>query len=251
MVGRGRGAELGAAVGADVLGATYSPREQQVHASRLVEALRRAAGNRGAELREGTQVTGLVRDGDRVAGVRTESEEIAVDTVVVATGAWGTVAGQWLGFDIPTTPIRGQVVYVNPLAQPLRHIVMRHDAYAVPRADGTTLVGCTREHAGFAQHVTVGGVAKVLTGIQGLVPSLADATINHTRAGLRPGIADHIPALGPVPGADNVILAVGHDRSGVLLTPITAKKIATTVLEGPSKADLGPFAAERLARADA
>ena len=230
----------------DLRGGTISCNESQVNPPRLVEALRRAALKLGARFREHTPAIGLVRDGGRVRGVETPGEAIACDKVVLAAGAWSCFSSDWLGFEIPTYPVRGQVIIVNGLDRPLEHIVMRGDSYAVPRTDGTTLVGCTREEAGFAQHATVAGVASVLTAIQNLIPSMAMATINHTRAGLRPGIAGGLPALGPAPGMEDVVLAAGHNRSGVLLAPVTAEKIARVITEGPELADLGPFNAERL-----
>ena len=90
-------------------------------------------------------------------------------------------------------------------------------------------------------------MASILTRIQDLIPAVGETTVNHTRAGLRPGIVDHVPALGPLPGVDNVTFAVGHDRSGILLTPITAKMIASSILDGA--ADFGAFAASRFAEA--
>lgn len=230
----------------DLRGATISCDESQVNPPRLVEALRRAALNLGARFREHTPAIGLVSHGGRVRGVKAPGEAIACDKVVLASGAWSCFSSDWLGFEIPTYPVRGQVVIVDGLDRPLRHIVMRDDSYAVPRMDGTTLVGCTREEAGFAQHATVAGVTSVLTAIQDLIPSMAKATINHTRAGLRPGIAGGLPALGPAPGMEDVILAAGHNRSGVLLAPVTAAKIACVITQGPEQADLGPFNANRL-----
>ena len=40
-------------------------------------------------------------------------------------------------------------------------------------------------------------------------------------AGLRPGSPDGLPFLGPVPGLANLLVAAGHFRAGILLSPIT------------------------------
>ncbi len=233
-------------LGPAIRGATWSPNEPQLNPSRCVEALRRAALAHGAELREQTPVIGLVRNGARVTGVRTPAETISAGAIVIAAGSWSAIAGGWLGLYVPVVPVRGQVVYVNPLTQPLRHTVMRHDSYAVPKGDGATLVGTTRERAGFDQRVTAGGVAAILTRIQELVPSMAEATINHTRAGLRPASEDDLPILGPVPGMDNVVLATGHGRSGILLTPVTVRLLAPVILDHRGEAELGACSAARL-----
>ncbi len=229
-------------------GATFSPGESQLNPSRYVEALRRAAIARGASFKEQTPVVGLQRNGSRASGIRTATETITAGLVVLAMGSWSRNTADWLGLDVPIQPVRGQVVYVNKLARPLQHTVTRAGSYAVPKGDGTTLVGTTREMAGFDQRVTVGGVASILTRIQDLVPSIAETSINHTRAGLRPASADDLLMLGPVPTVEGVLLATGHGRSGILLAPVTAHMLADLITKGPDAVDLGPHSASRLER---
>ena len=232
-----------------IRGASYSPDEPQLNPARLVETLRRAAIARGATVLEHTSATGLERRGSTVTGVRTTTGTILCGTVVIASGAWAGLAGEWLGFDMPVGPVRGQVAYVNKMARPLRHTVMHAEAYAVPKGDGTTLVGTTLEpDAGFAQETTVQGVAAFLTGIQRLVPSIGGTSINHTRAGLRPGTHDGLPILGPAPGMKNAVLAAGHYRSGILLSAITARMIGDCIVKGAATVDFGQCAASRLER---
>ena len=63
---------------------------------------------------------------------------------------------------------------------------------------------------------------KILSNAIELAPGLADARIEETWAGLRPDSLDHLPILGPT-DLDGLLVATGHFRSGVLLTPITAR----------------------------
>jgi glycine oxidase len=49
-----------------------------------------------------------------------------------------------------------------------------------------------------------------------------------TIAGLRPGTPDNLPIVGR--GAvDGLVLATGHFRNGILLTPLTADAVAATL----------------------
>ncbi|HET8845171.1 MAG TPA: FAD-binding oxidoreductase, partial [Ktedonobacteraceae bacterium] len=66
-----------------------------------------------------------------------------------------------------------------------------------------------------------------------------------TWAGLRPGTPDRRPILGPVPGWENVSLAVGHNSVGVLLSPLTGKAIAELVSAGHTTEIIRPFSLER------
>ena len=71
--------------------------------------------------------------------------------------------------------------------------------------------------------------------------------MEETWAGLRPDSPDHLPILGPtdLPG---LIVATGHFRSGVLLTPITAKLVREWLTTGSVSADWERFSPLRFAR---
>jgi glycine oxidase len=86
------------------------------------------------------------------------------------------------------------------------------------------VVGSTLENAGYEKRVTSGGVEKILSAANEMVPGLANAEIIETWCGLRPGTPDQLPILGPA-DIDGLVFATGHYRNGILLAPITAKLI--------------------------
>jgi glycine oxidase len=92
----------------------------------------------------------------------------------------------------------------------------------VPRNDGRILCGATVEHVGFDKTVTASGIRSNLDGAIALAPVLATAQVEQSWAGLRPDTPDHLPIIGPTE-IEGLLIATGHFRSGVLLTPITAK----------------------------
>jgi glycine oxidase len=100
----------------------------------------------------------------------------------------------------------------------------------VPRNDGRILAGATVEYVGFDKNVTAGAIEKMLSGAIELAPDLANARVDETWAGLRPDSPDHLPILGPT-DIEGLLLATGHFRSGILLTPITARLIREWVTE--------------------
>jgi glycine oxidase len=77
------------------------------------------------------------------------------------------------------------------------------------------------------------------------VPELRDAQFERTWTGLRPGSADGKPYLGLAPGWKNLFVAAGHYRNGILLTPITAKVMRESLIDGASSIDLTPLAVGR------
>jgi glycine oxidase len=98
-------------------------------------------------------------------------------------------------------------------------------AYLVPRDDGRLLVGATVERVGFDERVTAGGLRLLLDAALDAAPSLGAFAVTETWAGLRPATPDERPILGPT-AVDGLILATGHYRNGILLTPATAQSIA-------------------------
>lgn len=238
----------------DLHGAVWSANESHVLAPVLTRAYATAAASLGARIETGTPVTGLLGAGDRIAGVRTSAGDRTAGAVVVCAGAWSPACLTGLGevasgaapvSALPVTPVRGQILALAPRDTALRTIVWGTGAYLVPKRDGTVVVGATEERVGFDCRTTVLGVRSLLDAAPRLVPSLASATFRGAWAGLRPGSPDHLPALGPWPGARGLFVAAGHHRSGVLLSGTTGQLVADLVR---GKALTGDACALALAR---
>jgi glycine oxidase len=110
----------------------------------------------------------------------------------------------------------------------IERVLWSERIYLVPRNDGRILAGATVEHVGYDKTVTAAGIHANLDAAIELVPALAAARVEETWAGLRPDTPDHLPIIGPT-DLDGLLIATGHFRSGVLLTPITAKLICDYV----------------------
>jgi glycine oxidase len=66
--------------------------------------------------------------------------------------------------------------------------------------------------------------------------------------GFRPGSRDDAPVLGP--GAvEGLVLATGHHRNGILLTPVTADAVTRYILSGDVDEAIRPFGVDRFATA--
>jgi glycine oxidase len=229
----------------EIRGALYSPEEHQVNADRLVQALARAAAAGGAVFRQDTRVTALLKRGKRVTGVRTPDETLSAGHVVLAAGAWTAKVAQGIGVDLPVFPVRGQMIAWPVSRSALRHIVWGEDGYLVPKANGLVFAGATVERVGFRKNVTVRGLSGLKRMAGSLLPRLAGLDAVDAWAGFRPGSADGLPILGPVPGWEGLSVACGHYRNGILLAPITGQLIARSILDGSSNEALAPFSLAR------
>jgi len=221
--------------------AYFLPDRAQIRNPRHLRALMAAVERRGGALKPHQAVTGFETCGGRVTAVLTEAGPIPCDSAVVAAGAWSSRLLADLGVSAPTPPVKGQIVLLRPERPALKRIIEHGCNYLVPRDDGRVLVGATEEDAGFDVTVTADGVLGLLTDAIGLCPVLAGAEVERTWAGLRPGSIDTRPYLGHAPGFENLIVATGHKRAGLQLSPATAMVIADLVLGRPPRIDLTSF----------
>jgi glycine oxidase len=227
-----------------VLGAAYSPREHHLNPGLLTQALARAAVSRGAVLRQGAAVSRFLVSDSRLTAVRTsDGDIIAADHIVLAAGPWTRRLGRGLGFDVPTRPLRGQMLAYRSRA--VRHIIWGDEGYLVPKAGGFLYAGATVEDVGFRPRTTRRGLAGLRRMAAAMAPALRYAEVASVWAGLRPGSPDGHPIIGRLPGKDNVYVATGHFRNGILLGPITGRLIAQLITEGKTETSLAPFSAAR------
>ena len=103
------------------------------------------------------------------------------------------------------------------------------NVYLVPRVDGEIVVGGTVEDRGFDSTVTAGAVHELLRDACAVVPEIAECALVEVHAGFRPGSPDNAPIIGQT-AVDGLIVATGHYRNGVLLTPVTAEIVAAMLV---------------------
>ncbi|MET9071122.1 glycine oxidase ThiO [Streptomyces sp. NPDC004232] len=172
--------------------------------------------------------------------------------VVLAAGSLsGRLAGVPEGLLPPVRPVKGQVLrltvpraYAPFLSRTVRAVVRGGHVYLVPRENGELVVGATSEELGWDTTVTAGGVYELLRDAHELVPGITELPLTETRAGLRPGSPDNAPLLGPS-GLDGLVLATGHYRNGVLLTPVTGDVMAGLLADGELPEAARPFTPRR------
>ncbi|MEA2534984.1 MAG: glycine oxidase [Actinomycetota bacterium] len=233
--------------------------EQEVDPRALTAALECAVAAAGGRVRSGAEVAALLRDRDQVAGVvLTTGEEIAAPCVVLAAGCWtGGIAGVPQEVAGAVRPVKGQILRFRPRlgeALPIRHLVRTEEVYLVPRSSPVRgdeiVVGATVEEQGFDTSLTGGGVYELLRAGIEVVPAIREMELAEASAGLRPGTRDNAPLLGPLLGAGGpagLIVATGHHRNGILLTPVTADAIASVVCGGGVPEAIAAFRPDRFA----
>ena len=231
--------ELEPALSEEIEAAVLRPDEASVDNRALTAAVLEAAQRSGAEVFSGSGVKAIWHEGNSCRGVTLQNEKVEAKWTVIAAGCFsGTIEG--VAAYAPVKPAKGQMVSLRADDLTIERVLWSEKIYLVPRDDGRILAGATVEYAGFDKRVTAGGIEKVLGAAIELAPRLKNARIEETWAGLRPDSQDHLPILGPT-GLEGLLMATGHFRSGILLTPITARLIREWITEQRVSSDWDRF----------
>jgi D-hydroxyproline dehydrogenase subunit beta len=244
----------------EVAGGVFYPQDAQVQPMLLTAHLLRLARGLGAQVITGSAVTGFLRDGDAVTGVRAATGQVSAPAVLNAAGTWSGEVARLVGVHLPVLPRRGFVLVTQPLPPVVRHKVYGASYVAdVASSDealqtspvvegtpsGTVLIGASRERVGFDRTPSLRVLARLAAAAGQLFPVLRDASLIRAYAGFRPYCPDHLPVVGPDPRAPGLWHACGHEGAGIGLSVGTGSVLATALTGGPPEIDLHPFRPER------
>lgn len=217
----------------------FAPDDGAVDPRRVWAALSAAVNRSGGSMHP-WDVDALVVAGGRVTGVEIDGQLRPADVVVLAAGAWSPLlAGLPAAAVPPVRPVYGEVVRlragegglgVGP-STVIRAVVRGRHVYVVPRDGGEIVVGATSMERGYETRVTAGGVYELLRDARSVLPGLDELELREVSAGLRPGTPDNAPLIG-WSGVEGLLLAAGHYRNGILLTPVTADAVTSIVTRG-------------------
>jgi glycine oxidase len=244
--------KLGSFLTPDVHGGVLFAGDWSVDNRRYAAALRQATTAAKVRTVRGRVTEALVQDG-RARGVRlADGGAIGSAQVVIAAGCWSsTVAGLPAALQAAVRPVKGQLLRLrHPAGMPpvlthtIRATVRGADVYLVPRADGEMIVGATQEERGPDRTVTAGAVHDLLRDAMSVLPVTSELVLAETCAGLRPGTPDNGPIVGGF-GVDGLLLATGHYRNGILMSPVTADAIVACLTGQRPAAPWDPFSPQR------
>ena len=227
-----------------VKAAVYSAADRQVHPQVLTHALVKAAEQRGVTFYKNAEVVQLEMSEGRCSQVQTTAGTFEADWVVLTAGLGSAALTQFSNEPLELMPVLGQAMEIQLPAvlgkDDFQPVINGHDIQFVPLGDGRYWLGATVEFPpedwpkdwtkNGAQtdrlEAEAEGLANLKKGAEGFVAAIAQATILKTWSGLRPRpVGQPAPVIKPLAGTDNVTLATGHYRNGVLLAPATAQQV--------------------------
>lgn len=219
-----------------VKAAIYSPADGQVHPTKLTYALVAAAEENGVKFYNDAEVTQLKVFGQRCSALQTRRGAFQANWVVLTAGLGSAALTKFASEPLELMPVLGQAMEVAlPTAlgkKDFQPVINGHDIQFVPLGEGRYWLGATVEFPpdDWADmdvlKAEAEGLANLRRGAEGFIGALAEAEILKTWSGIRPRpVGQPAPVIKPLSGLNNVTLATGHYRNGVLLAPATAQQV--------------------------
>ena len=218
-------------VSGEITGALYQRSPGALEPYRFILAAMRAAERYGVEMLQ-RRAIGLISDGDRVTGVTLESGTIDAGIVVLAMGPWTGLASEWCGVDIPVTPLKGQILRLRTLHDPLKMAVNYAHSYVATKSDGLIWAGTTEEETGFDDSLNSAARDSIMADFLKMIPGMTDAELLQQTACLRPLSADGLPIVDKVTGWENLYVSTGAGRKGILWSTGMAHALFEMIDEG-------------------
>jgi glycine oxidase len=178
------------------------------------------------------RATGMEHSSGHAIAVTHDGGKIEAGTVVIAMGPWSGMVADWCGALAPVEPLKGQILRLRHEGPPFNVSLNYRGNYVDSKADGLIWAGSTEENAGFDDHPNSRGRDSILNDLAHMAPSVVSARmVNHT-ACLRPVTPDGIPIVGRLPGWDNLYLATGAGRKGILWSVGMSQVAADLITQG-------------------
>ncbi|GAC1663834.1 MAG: FAD-dependent oxidoreductase [Candidatus Limnocylindrales bacterium] len=233
-----------------VFGASHHLEAATARHDRVAWAYASGATTRGAHVVQHRPVTGLLRDGNRVIGVRTATGDIRAGIVLSAVGGRVTEMAAHAGVRLPvrTHPLHAFVT--NDFEQGLAKIVASTElaCYASQTERGQMLIGAEFDsQPSFSRLSSFDALRSYAYKITMLLPFLRSMRILRTWAGLCDISADFSPIMGDT-GVDGFLITTGWGTWGFKAIPAGGEALAERIATGRTPDLIAPFGLDRFRR---
>lgn len=235
-------------------GGVVSRRDGAADPFRTTQAFRRRAIEKGAEVIEGTRVTGLARSGN-VWRVETTVGPIEAPRVVNAAGAWADRIAAMLGEPVPLEVIAPMLMVTSRLPHFIEPVViLRGRKLSFKQvANGTVVIGGGHRATPYRdENRTVIDWTKLATSAETvwqMFPAMREATIVRAWAGIEARMPDEIPVVGPSSTSEGVYHQFGFSAHGFQLGPGTGAMMAELIATGSTNIPIEPLSIRRFEKA--
>ena len=245
------GVDLSASARFPVVGGLLQKRAGTARHDAVAWGYARGADRRGVDIVENCEVTGFLREGERVVGVKSTRGEIRAKKIAVAVaGSTGRVM-KLAGID--TLPIESHVLqaFVTESLKPFVDTVVTFGGghlYMSQSDKGSLVFGGELDgYNSYAQRGNQPVVEEVMSEMVELFPGLARVRLLRSWGGVMDMSMDGSPIIttGPLPG---MYLNSGWCYGGFKATPASGWTFAWTIAKDAPHAINAPFTLERFHR---
>jgi sarcosine oxidase, subunit beta len=236
---------------AGLLAAAYSSSDGHCTPESVVLGYATAAQALGARLVTNTAVTGIEMTGDTFR-VHAGQHSVRTETVICAAGAWSAEVGNWVGAQLPVTPLRRQIVVTEPIEGLPLELPMTIDfstSLYFHREGQGLLVGMSdpEEKPGFRLNRSDDWLPRLSSAMTRRAPRLADYGIASGWAGLYEVTPDHNGLIGETAPAGRFLYATGFSGHGFLMAPAVGEVVRDLYLGRRPAVDVTPLDTGRFA----
>jgi sarcosine oxidase subunit beta len=232
-----------------VLGATYQPRAGIAKHDWVAWALARKADEYGIDLIQDCEVTGFVKDGNRVVGVQTSRGTIATGKVGLCAAGHSSLLAKLAGFELPIQSHPLQAL-VSELFEPVHPTVVMSNhvhVYVSQAHKGELVMGAGIDaYNGYGQRGGFHIIENQMAAAVELFPIFARAHLLRTWGGIVDVTMDASPIMGPTP-VDDLFVNCGWGTGGFKATPGAGDTFAHTIATGAAHPLNAAFSLERFA----
>jgi sarcosine oxidase subunit beta len=230
-----------------VLGATFQPRAGIAKHDHVAWAFARACDAMGVDIIQNCEVTGFVKDGNRVTGVETTRGRILSDTVGMVAAGHSSVLAEKAGFRLPVQSHPLQAL-VSELYEPVHPTVVMSNyvhVYVSQAHKGELVMGAgVDQYNGYGQRGSFHVIEHQMAAALELFPIFGRAHLLRTWGGIVDVCPDASPIMGATP-VDGLYVNAGWGTGGFKATPAAGWVMAHTMATGESHELNRPFALER------
>jgi sarcosine oxidase subunit beta len=217
-----------------VLGATYQPRAGIAKHDHVAWAFARAADALGVDFIQNCEVTGFVKDGDRVVGVETTRGRINAGIVGLAAAGHSSVLAEKAGFRLPVQSHPLQAL-VSELYEPVHPTVVMSNhvhVYVSQAHKGELVMGAgVDSYNGYGQRGSFHVIEQQMAAAIELFPIFARAHVLRTWGGIVDVSPDASPIISATP-VENLYVNCGWGTGGFKATPSSGWTMAHTMATG-------------------
>jgi len=233
-----------------VQGASWHEEGATARHDRVNWALAEGANQHGVHIHQRTEVTGLLFEGERVIGVKTNHGLMYADKVMCAVGGHVTQITDMAGFRLPIRTHPLQAYVTNHYAKSFDPIVASTTLlfYVSQTARGEMLIGAEIDRQpSFNYRAGHNLIQNCSYRVNTLLPFMKKLRVLRQWTGLCDMSPDYSPIMGKTP-RDGFLITTGWGTWGFKAIPAGGETMAELIATGQTPELIAPFGYDRFAK---